>query len=467
MKFSNIMTITLVLLFSSCSFVPEYVKPKLPVPEKISTESNIDLDSKENPQNISWDDFVKDEKLKKILKIGLENNKDIKIAILNVEKLKALYGIQRASLYPSLSTSADMIKKRTPEDLSKDGKVSHSEQYDVTLGISAWEIDFFGRLRSLKESSLEEFLAMKESHKAVTITIISEIARTYLNYAYAKSLYKLTEEILKSEQEIHKIISKRFELGLSPEIDLIQSRTRVESIKVELANIKNKISLEENYLQLLTGNKVTKELLPSDLEDIDTFKEFFPQLDSEILLGRPDIQFAERKLKSANANIGAARSAFFPRITLTTNIGSASKELSGLFEAGSGSWLFVPQITMPIFDPRTWYAYDVAKAEKELAIANYEKAIQIAFREVADVIAVRENIEYQLAVQTDIVNSYHRSLNISVDRYLKGIDSYLRVLELQKSLLLAKQKLIDLKLLKLQNAMNLYKSFGGGINSIN
>lgn len=464
MKFSNILTITLLFLVSSCSFVPEYVKPKLPVPEKIATEGNIEVNVKENPQNISWTEFVKDEKLKKIIQIGLENNKDIKIAMLNVEKMGSLYGVQKSSLYPSLNASADMIKKRTPKDLSKDGKASHSEQYDVTLGITAWEIDFLGRLRSLKESALEEFLAMNESQRAVKLTIISEISKTYLNIAYAKNLFKLVEEILKSEEEIHKIISKRFELGLSPEIDFIQSKARVESIKVELANIKNRISLEENYLQLLTGNKITNDLLPSDLESINSFKEFFPDLKSEILLARPDIQLAERKLKSANANIGAARSAFFPRITLTTNIGTTSKELSGLFEAGSGSWLFMPQISVPIFDPRTWYAYDVAKAEKELAIANYEKAIELAFKEVKDVLIARENIEFQLKTQSDIVESYQRSLNIALDRYMKGVDNYLRVLDVQKSLLSAKQKLIDFKLLKLQNTLNLYKSLGGGIN---
>lgn len=465
MRINKLLLLVIATFAYSCSFVPEYVRPKSTVPDKLKAGLNKSVKEGDvNPQNISWKTFIKSEKLKKVIDLALEKNKDLKIAALNVEKTKALYGVQSVSLYPSVGATAGMSKRRTPADLSSSGKAATATQYDINLGVVAWEIDFFGRLRGLKESALEEFMATEEAGKAVKLSLISEISRSYLTLAYLKSLYDMTEEILKNEEEIYKIIVKRFEYGLTTEIDKLQAKSRIDSIKVELADLKSKISMEENTLRLLSGNTVSEDLLPEGLEKGEFFSEFTPTLSSEILLNRPDIQSAERRLKAANANIGAARSAFFPRISLTTTIGTASKELSGLFNSGSGAWLFMPQISVPIFDPRTWSAYNVAKAEKELMIANYEKAIETAFKETSDILAVRENIDIQIKIQKDVVNSAEKAMDLATQRYLKGIDNYLRVLDAQRTVLSAKQKMLSLELIKLQNIVSLYKVLGGGIN---
>lgn len=458
-----LMAIIIAILTNACSFAPKYVRPEIKVPEKLQERlaKSVKVEN-EKPQDVDWNNFIKDEKLKKIVEVALEKNKDFKIALLNIEKTKSIYGIQKASLFPNVNATADMIKKRTPADLSKDGKASTSTQYDVNLGVVSWEIDFFGRLRGLKEAALEEFLATEEAGKFIKISLISEISKTYLNLAYLKSLYKTTEDSLNNEEEVYKIIAKRFEAGLVTEIDLVQAKSRIDSVNVELTDLKTKISLEENSLVLLAGTPIPENLLPQDLKDGELFSTFAPLLNSEILLNRPDILSAERRLKAANANIGAARSAFFPRISLTTTVGTASRELSGLFESSSGAWLFMPQITVPIFDPRTWSAYDVAKAEKELMIANYEKAIETAFKEISDVLTVRENINAQIALQNEVVNAAVKALNLAHQRYLKGVDNYLRVLDAQRTALTAKQKLIGLRLTELQNTVLLYKAFGGG-----
>ncbi|GAB4431303.1 MAG: efflux transporter outer membrane subunit [bacterium] len=465
MRINNLLLLVIATFAYSCSFVPEYVRPKSTVPDKLQAGLNKNVkEGVVNPQNISWKTFIKAEKLKKVIDLALEKNKDLKIAVLNVEKAKALYGVQSAALYPSVVATADMSKRRTPADLSSSGKATTATQYDINLGVVAWEIDFFGRLRGLKEAALEEFLATEEAGKAVKLSLISEVSRSYLNLAYLKSLYDTTGEILKNEEEIYKIIAKRFEFGLATEIDMLQSKSRIDSIKVELTDLKSKISMEENTLRLLSGNTVSEDLLPEDLKEGEFFSEFIPALSSEILLNRPDIQSAERRLKASNANIGAARSAFFPRISLTTTVGTASKELSGLFNSGSGAWLFMPQVSVPIFDPRTWSAYDAAKAEKELMIANYEKAIETAFKETADLLAVRENIDTQIRIQKDVLNSAEKAMDLATQRYLKGIDNYLRVLDAQRTVFSAKQKMLSLELIKLQNIVGLYKALGGGIN---
>jgi multidrug efflux system outer membrane protein len=272
----------------------------------------------------------------------------------------------------------------------------------------------------------------------------------------------LIASTLEAQEDSYKMIRKRYDVGFSSELDLLRAQSQVDTARGDVARYTQLIALDENALNLLAGSPVDQEILPSDMGSINPPKEISPGLSSGLLLQRPDIMAAEHQLKAANANIGAARAAFFPNISLTTAIGTASADLSGLFKSGQGTWLFAPQIVMPIFDARTWSAYDVVKVEKEIAVAQYEKAIQTAFREVADALAVRGTVNQQITAQQSLVDAGAATYRLSQARYTKGIDSYLSVLDAQRSLYGAQQGLIVLRLARTVNTVTLYKVLGGG-----
>ncbi|MFH1079230.1 MAG: efflux transporter outer membrane subunit [Pseudomonadota bacterium] len=449
-----------------CTLAPKYTRPAAPVPtdwpkgaayQETRTASGAPLVTE-----LKWREFFTDEKLQNIITTALKNNRDLRLAALNVERARALYGIQRAELLPAVNAAGSMNRQRVPADLSTTGKAMTVEQYNVNLGISSWEIDFFGRIRSLKDRALEEYLATDQARRGAQILLVSAVANAYLALAADRENLKLANSTLETQQAAYHLIRKRYDVGLASELDLRRAQSQVDIARGDVARSIQLAAQDENALNLLVGSPMLPTLMPSDLGSVSPPKEISPGASSELLLSRPDVLAAEHRLKAANANIGAARAAFFPRISLTTAIGTASAELSGLFKDGSGMWSFAPQITMPIFDARTWSAYDVTKIEREISVAQYEKAIQTAFREVADALAVQGTVNQRIVAQQSLVAAVAETYRLSDLRYTKGIDSYLSVLDAQRSLYGAQQGLIALRLAGVSNLVTVYRVLGGG-----
>lgn len=456
----------IVFLLNGCTLAPEYSRPNAPVPSEWPTgpayqETKTDP-SAQTASELPWREFIIDEKLRKVIETALNNNRDLRLAALNVERARAYYGIQRAELLPSVNGVGSMYKERTPGDLSSTGSAYTAERYDVNLGITSWEIDFFGRIRSLKDKVLEEYLATDQAHRSAQIMLVSSTAQVYLALAADKETLQMVISTLKTQEDFYNLIKKRYDAGIISELDLKRAQSQVDSARGDVARYTQLVAQDENALNLLAGSPIPQELMPADLKSVIPPKEISAGLSSEVLLLRPDVLAAEHQLKATNANIGAARAAFFPRIALTAFAGTASADLSGLFKSGSGTWTFAPQIVMPIFDARTWYAYDVTKIEKEISITQYEKAIQTAFREVADALAERGTVNQRLAAQQSLVDAIAVTYQLSEARYNKGIDSYLSVLDAQRSLYGAQQGLIMLHFAQINNLISLYKSLGGG-----
>jgi len=331
----------------------------------------------------------------------------------------------------------------------------------VNLGVAAWEIDFFGRIRSLKDQALEEYLATEQARRSTEIALVAEVGRTYLTLAADRGRLNLSQSTLEAYQDTYSLIQKRYDVGLATELDLRQAQTPLEAARRDVALYTQLTAQDRNALNLLAGSPVPEDLLPADLADVTPPHDVSPGLSSEVLLNRPDIVAAEDRLKGAYAFIGAARAAFFPRISLTTGIGTASDQLSGLFNAGADTWNFAPNITVPIFDARTWSALRVSEADRDIALTQYEKAIQTAFREVADALAVQGTIDQQVSAQQSLVEAIAETYRLSDKRYTRGIDSYLAVLVAQRSLLASQQVLITIQLVKLTNQVRLYSVLGG------
>jgi multidrug efflux system outer membrane protein len=456
----------MILFLGGCTLAPKYTRPASPVPADWPTgaaysETKTASSAPVGPA-LPWREFITDERLQKIIETALNSNRDLRVAALNVERARALYGIQRAELLPSVNAAGIWDKEHVPADLSTTGYATTSEQYGVSLGISSWEIDFFGRIRSLKDQALEEYLATEDARRSAQIMLVSAVAQAYLTLAADKETLKLVASTLEDQETSYKLIRKRYDVGLASELDLLRAQSQVDTARGDVARYTQLTAQDENALNLLVGSPMPQELLPAELGSVNPPKEISSGLSSELLLRRPDVLAAEHQLKAANANIGAARAAFFPRISLTTFIGTASADLSGLFKAGQGTWGFTPQIIMPIFDARTWSAYDETKVEKEISVAQYEKVIQTSFREVADALAVRGTVNQQIAAQQSLVDAFAETYRLSNARYTKGIDSYLSVLDAQRSLYGAQQGLISLHLARLVNQVIFYKVLGGG-----
>ena len=451
---------------AGCTFAPRYERPTAPVPSDwpagMAYSETQAATSAPAASDLPWQEFITDQRLQKIIETALDNNRDLRIAALNVERARAYYGISRAELLPTIDAIGSGSKERVPADLSRSGTVTTSERYSVNLGVISWEIDFFGRIRSLKDSALEEYLATDQAQRSARFMLVSAVADAYFTLGADRENLKLVTSTLETQEASYKLIRKRFNVGIASELDLRQAQSQVETARRDVARYTQIVAQDENALNLLAGAPVPAELLPPELANVSPPREVSPGLSSELLLQRPDVLAAEHRLKAANANIGAARAAFFPRISLTAAMGTASADLSGLFKSGSGTWSFAPQIVMPIFDARTWSAYDFTKVEKEIFLAQYEKAIQTAFREVSDALAVRGTVNQQIAAQQSLVDALETAYRLSNARYTRGIDNYLSVLVAQRALYAAQQVLIFLRLAEFSNRVALYKVLGGG-----
>ncbi|NMC63467.1 MAG: efflux transporter outer membrane subunit [SAR324 cluster bacterium] len=469
MNRSIVPKILICFLIGGCTLAPSYKRPESPVPSSwpsgtaYQSVSTDDAPTLPEIANLPWQSFFKDERLQKVIDIALSNNRDLRIAALNVERVRALYRVQRSELPPVINTDGNFAKSRNAKDFSNTGEATTGQSYSVNLGVSSWEIDFFGRIQSLTESALEEYFATEEARRAAQIALISQTANTYLAVAAERERLALAQSTYVAQQATADLIKRRFGVGLANELELRQAQSRADAARVDVALYTRQLAQVENALTyLLGGQPVATELMLPDLSSFKTLPEISAGISSEALLNRPDILEAERRLRAVNANIGAARAALFPRIILTTSIGTASAELSNLFSAGADTWNFAPHITIPIFDPRAWSALDVIETQQKMAVAQYEKAIQTAFREVSDTLATRGTIDEQLAAQKSLTDSVAEMFHIADLRYNKGIDSYLTVLDAQRSLYAAQQAYINLRLIKLENQVRLYAVLGGG-----
>ena len=457
------------LCLAGCStMAPKYTQPVAPVPSSWpdgpaykETQTGV---AGATVAGIPWQEFFVDPQLRKLIALALENNRDLRVAALNIERSQALYQIQRSDLLPKVDASAVGNFQRLPPDFSGTGQIETIHQYSVGLGVSSYELDLFGRVRSLKDQALDQFLATEQARRSVQISLVSQVAVTYLTLAADRERLKLAEETLASQQSSYQLTRSRFEAGVSSALNLYQAQTTVDTARVDIARFTTLVAQDENALNLVVGSKVESGLLPQTLsETLTSLSDVAPGLPSDVLLCRPDILQAENLLKGANANIGAARAAFFPRIILVSSAGFGSNELSSLFEVGSLAWNFTPQISLPIFDGGSNKAnLKVAEVDRDIAVAQYEKAIEAAFQEVADALAQRGTIDDQLTAQQSLTDASGESYRLSQARYEKGVDSYLVVLDSQRSLYGAQQNLITARLSRLANLVTLYKVLGGG-----
>ncbi len=450
------------LLLTSCSLAPKYTRPTAPVPSAWPTGPAYESSTAPAATDLKWQEFITDPKLQQVVSLALTNNRDLRIAALNVERAHAIYGIQRDALYPSLYATASVNNQRASRDLTQPGQPRDTERYSVNLGVAEWELDFFGRIRSLKDEALETYFATEQARRAAHLSLVSAVAQAYLALAADKQNLRLAEETLKTQQDALDLVKRRFDLGLTTELDVHRAKTLVDTARGECARYTQQVAQDENALQLLVGAPLPSHLLPNGLEQVAPPREVAAGLPSDVLLRRPDVLAAEHQLKAANADIGAARAAFFPRITLTAAIGTASSDLVALFRNGTETWSYAPQIAMPIFDARTWSAHRAAKVQREIAVTQYEKAIQTAFREVADALAERGPLRQRLAAQESLVQSLAETCRLAQSRYEKGLDSYLSVLDAQRSLFAAQQGLNLLRLAQLASRVRLYTVLGGG-----
>ncbi len=462
-----LIVVALLGLAGCTTLAPDYTRPAAPVsaawPSGPAYKESAAPATGVAAADLAWRDFFVDAGLRKVIELALVNNRDLRLAALTIEKTRALYQIQRAGLFPTVNASGIGGEQRLPAGVSTTGESMVARQYEVNLGFSSYELDFFGRIRSLKDQALEQYLASEQARRSTQITLVGEVANTYLTLAADRQYLKLAQDTLRSQEASYTLIQRRLAVGVSSELDLRQAQTRVEAARVDIARYIGRVAQDENALALLVGSPVPEEFLPTELGTVSALKELSAGLPSEVLQRRPDILQAENQLKAANANIGAARAAFFPRITLTSAFGTTSSDLSGLFGSGSASWIFAPRITLPIFDGgRNRANLEVAEADRRIALVQYEKAIQSAFREVADALAQRGTVGDQLAAQQSLVDATSRNYSLAEARYQRGIDSFLPVLDAQRALYGAQQGLIAVRLAQQTNGVTLYKVLGGG-----
>jgi|SRR5471030_27565 len=452
-------------ILSGCSLIPEYNQPKAPIAQQYPQGPAYQPAEAANvaAAEQGWRQFFHDPALQQLIQVSLTNNRDLRVAALNIDAYRAQYRIQRADLFPAVSADGSGSRQRVPADLSQTGKAGITSSYSATLGVSSYELDLFGRVRSLSEQALQTYFSSEEARRSTQISLVASVANAYLTWQADKEQLKLSQDTLAAFEQSYKLTARSNEVGVASALDLAQSRTSVETARVSLSKYQRLVAQDQNDLTLLLGTTLPTDLPPAQPLSGDLLSIMPAGLPSDLLQRRPDILQAEHALLAANANIGAARAAFFPSITLTANAGTISPDLSGLFDGGSGTWLFAPKINLPIFNAGSLRAsLDYSKIQKDIQVANYEKAIQTAFQEVADGLASRKTYNEQLQAQHDLVAANQDYYRLAERRYRIGVDSNLTFLDAQRSLFSAQQSLITDRLSQLVSEVNLYKALGGG-----
>jgi multidrug efflux system outer membrane protein len=456
-------------VLSACSLAPQYVRPDAPVASGYPT-SATQSPSAAAAADIGWREFFPDQRLQALIASALDNNRDLREAALRIEEARAQYNIQWADQLPNLNATASGNRGRSviPSVAGISGVTGGSSivtsNYQVGLSLSAFELDFFGRVRNLSQAALEQYLATEEARRAAQISLVGEVAKAYLaERAFAEQL-ALAQNTFEGRRKGYELSQQRFEVGASSALDLRQNEILVQTARVSYLTLQRQRAQAENALTLLVGKPLTDLPPAQTLSEQNIVTEIPAGLPSDLLTRRPDIRASEQRLRATNANIGAARAAFFPRISLTAGIGSASNELSGLFESGTRTWSFVPQLVLPLFDAgRNRANLSLAETRNNLAVVDYERTIQVAFREVADALAARATLEEEIEAQRRVQDAQAERLKLSDLRFQNGIASSLDLLDAQRELYTAQQQLIQARLLRLTNAIDLYRSLGGGL----
>ncbi|ACS86287.1 efflux transporter outer membrane subunit [Musicola paradisiaca] len=458
--------VTGVMLLSGCTLAPHYQRPSAPVPENWPQGAAYQTASPAGraANDIPWREVMVDARLRQVVDMALSDNRSLRKAIADMEAARALYGEQRADLAPSLNATLDGTRSRA---LNSSGSgTSLSQSYSAGLSVSAFSLDLFGKNRSLTGAALETYLASAETATSTRLTLIADSATAWVTLATARSDLALARQTMASAGQSLAVTRSRQRNGVASAVDVAQSETVYQQARADVASALTTEAQSRNALDLLAGRPVPEALLPDSLESVSgAVAPVAAGISSTVLLRRPDVQAAEHTLKSANANIGAARAAFFPSITLTASNGIGSSELSSLFRHGSRVWSVVPGVSLPIFDGgANLSALRYAEAEKKGYIASYEKAVQTAFSDVADALARKGTLAEQQSAQQDYVSAAQRSYQLASSRYREGVDTYLNVLDAQRTLYSARQSLISLEQSRLNNLITLYNALGGGVD---
>lgn len=406
-----------------------------------------------------YKDFFADQRLLQVLDMALNNNRDLRTATLNIQRAQQAYQITENNQLPTIGASGSVLRQ--------DQGGGAQTRYNVGLGVTAYELDFWGRVRSLKDNALDNFLATQSSRDATQIALIGQVAQAWLNYSFANANLKLAEQTLKAQLESYNLNKKRFDVGIDSELPVRQAQISVETARNDVANYKTQVAQAQNLLNLLVGQPVPANLLPAQrITRITSNTAIGAGLPSDLLVNRPDVRAAEYRLSAAGANIAAARARLFPTISLTGSAGYASADLSDLFKSGNFVWSIGPSLDIPIFDWGTRQAnIRISETDQQIALSDYEKSIQTAFREVNDALAVRENIGDRIAAQRRLVEATNTTYRLSEARFRAGIDSYLTVLDAQRASYAAEQGLLLLEQANLNNQVELYKTLGGGLKA--
>lgn len=462
MKKFTLTTVGMAWMLGGCSLIPEYQRPAAPVPAQYP-QGGVYSQAQAGTVAVKpdWQQLFHDPALQQLIGAALTNNRDLRVAALNVQAFQAQYRIQRADLFPAISASGAGKRQKVPGDVTGTGKSAITSSYSATLGLSAYELDLFGRVRSLSEQAMLTYLGTEEARRSAQLSLVANVANAYLTWRADQELLTLAQQTLAANDHSWQLTSRSKTAGKASALDVVQARTAVESTRASVARYERQVAQDVNNLALLVGGPVDENLPSRPLAD-DLVARLPAGLPSDLLQRRPDILQAEYQLQAANANIGAARAAFFPSVTLTANAGSTSKELSGLFKGGAGTWTFQPQINLPIFTAGSLRAsLDYAKLQKDITVAQYEKSIQTAFQEVADGLAARQTFNDQLDAQRDFVAANQAYYDLAQHRYRSGVDSNLTFLDAQRSLFSSQQALIVDRLAQLVAEVNLYTALGG------
>ena len=448
------------LALAGCaSMAPPYAPPPLPVAAQYPETDPAGA----HAADIAWQAYFADARLQALIAQALASNRDIRIAALRVEEARAAYGIQRAEQFPTIALGASGSRARVPGDLSVTGRPMTSAQYQTGLNVSAWELDFWGRVRSLKDSALQTLLASDEARRAVGVALVAQVANGYLGLRELDERVALARATVDSRAESLRIFTRRFEVGSISKLDLTQVETLLSQALSLSAQLEQARAVQAHALAQLVGGPV--DLTPDTrrFDDASVLQPLHAGLPSALLTQRPDLMAAEHQLRAAQANIGAARAAFFPTISLTAAYGTASAELSGLFDSGSGAWNFAPRLVLPIFDAgRIRANMDLAEVRRDVAVANYEKSVQGAFREVADALSNRRWLALQVDIGKTTLAAQSERARLAKLRYDNGAAPYLEVLDAQRDLLTVEQQLVQTRRALLFSQVSLYAALGGG-----
>jgi multidrug efflux system outer membrane protein len=462
---------------ASCTLEPHYERPAAPV-AATWTDTSHPASNTTTAADMGWRQFFPDPGMQHLIELALANNRDMRIAALNVQATQAQYRVQRADLFPTIAaTGLEQIEKYpsgvTATQGTSTGNVAAGNGtggqtirfFEAGIGFTSYEIDFFGKIRSLNHVALEQYLGSEESRRSTQLSLIAQVVSAYLAVLADETILKVTRETLQSQTASYDLTKRSLDAGTTTALAFRQAATTVDTAKANLAAYTRQAAQDRNALVLLIGGSLPDDLsFEADLGTVNLSADLPAGVPSEVLANRPDVLAAEHTLRAANADIGAARAAFFPSITLTGSYGSASTKLSGLFKSGTAAWTFSPQITLPIFTGGANKAnLDLSKIEKDINIAQYEKTLQTAFREVDDALAARQTLDDQLLAQRALLEDTSQSYQLADLRFKSGVDSFLPVLDAQRALYAAQQSVISLELIRLQNMATLYKALGGGM----